>query len=326
MADSLRLGSDDDTPIYTIKTVVQQTGIAPATLRAWERRYGVLSPGRSDGGYRLYAERDIATLRWLKSQVEAGVAISSAVALLDLRHQAGETPELIVLPAAARGPVEPPVPAPNARSTAEIVADLLAALLTFRETEGEQLLAEAFALYPIEVVAEEVIAPVLIEVGERWHVGQTTVVQEHFATAFLRLRLTALFHAYDQPAAGPLAIVGSAPGEWHDVGILLVALALRRHGWRVIFLGQNVPMDHLVEEIAHLRPALVCLSATTILTVPPLQEIIGALERLPEPHPRLVLGGRVFNQNAELRERFPGAVWATTARELAATLAQSQRP
>jgi len=95
MAD-VSLGGYNDMPVYTIKTVVLETGIAPATLRAWERRYGVLSPGRSDGGYRLYSERDIATLRWLKNQVDAGVSISRAVALLEIRRQAGEAPEFDV--------------------------------------------------------------------------------------------------------------------------------------------------------------------------------------------------------------------------------------
>ena len=93
MVDSYAANPLDDTPVYTIKTVVQITGMTSATLRAWERRYNVLSPGRSDGGYRLYSERDIATLLWLKSQVDAGVAISRAVALLERYHDGGEEPE-----------------------------------------------------------------------------------------------------------------------------------------------------------------------------------------------------------------------------------------
>ncbi|MGB9847504.1 MAG: MerR family transcriptional regulator [Desulfotomaculales bacterium] len=92
MAASPLSYEQEDTPIYTIKTVVERTGIAPATLRAWERRYGILSPRRSGGGYRLYSERDIAILRWLKSQVEAGIPISRAVALLQYYHQAGQAP------------------------------------------------------------------------------------------------------------------------------------------------------------------------------------------------------------------------------------------
>ena len=255
MTDELHLNSYDNTPVFTIKTVVQETGIPPATLRAWERRYGVLSPGRSEGGYRLYSERDIAILRWLKRQVDAGVSISRAVALLGIRHPGGEDD---MAPASPRAGL----PA-GARSPAAISDDLLDALMAFDEARADALLSEAFAIYPVEQVAEEIVTPTLVEVGERWHRGEATVVQEHFATAILRRRLSVMFHAYDQPAAGPLAITGSAPTEWHDVGILLVSLALRRSGWRVIYLGENVPADQLLQEIRRLRPDLVCLSATT---------------------------------------------------------------
>lgn len=311
MAEEPRLSGYDDTPVYTIKTVVQDTGIAPATLRAWERRYGVLSPGRSDGGYRLYSERDIAILRWLKGQVDAGVAISRAVALLEIRHRAGESPELEI----ERGP-HPVAPAENARDTATIVAELVEALSLFQEPHAEVVLGEAFALYPVDVVAEDIITPTLVEIGERWHRGEASVVQEHFATAFMRRRLTALCHAYPQPLTGPLAITGSGPSEWHDVGILLVSLNLRRHGWRVIYLGQNVPADHLLQEVRKLRPDMVCLSVATRDSARALDEVFAQLQALPEPRPRLVFGGRAFNAHPELADQYDGAHVVSSAREL----------
>lgn len=316
MVEEPRFSGLDDTPVYTIKTVVQETGIAPATLRAWERRYGVLSPGRSEGGYRLYSERDITTLRWLKSQVDAGVSISRAVALLEIRHQAGEEPELELDRKAVA------LPADNIRATDAIAEDLLAALLVFQETAGEAILGEAFALYPVETVAEEVITPTLIEIGERWHRGEATVVQEHFATAFLRRRLTALFHAYQQPRVGPLAITGSAPSEWHDVGILLVSLMLRRAGWRVIYLGQNVPPAHLIEEMSRLKPDVLCLSCSTRDSALAVVDVHAALETLPEPRPKLILGGRAFKAHPELVTRFPSAEIVPTARDLVSRLDQ----
>ncbi len=306
----------DDKPIYTIKTVVQQTGITSATLRAWERRYGILSPGRSGGGYRLYSERDIAILRWLKAQVDAGVSISSAVALLELQQQAGISPAPEPQPTSRLEPTRGPRHAQAMRD------QLLRAMLAFREGEAEAALTEAFALFPVEHVAEEIIAPVLVEIGERWHRGEATVIQEHFATTFLRHRLAALFHAYPQPTGGPLAITGSAPGEWHDVGILLVALALRRHGWRIIHLGQNVPAAHLIEEMQRLRPKLVCLSATTAESLDGLTAVAEAMGRLPDPKPRLVLGGRLLNLREDIRARFPNTYLGASARELIAALTQ----
>jgi MerR family transcriptional regulator, light-induced transcriptional regulator len=322
MPETSDMSSFDHTPVYTIKTVVQVTGITPATLRAWERRYGILSPERSEGGYRLYSEHDIATLLWLKSQVDASVSISRAVAILQLRRQGGEHPELEMslggLPNQAGS-----VTSDTARSAEAIAENLLSALLTYHEAAAAAVLSEAFALYPVETVAEEIVKPVLVEIGERWHRGEATITQEHFATAFLRRQVASLFQAYDQPGPGPLAIVGSAPSEWHDVGALLVAVTLRRHGWRVLFLGQNVPVDHLVREISHLRPDLVCMSATSresALALIPLAEAMSGAEG---QHSRLVVGGRAFNQHPELRERFPGVLIATTARSLIPFLVQS---
>jgi DNA-binding transcriptional MerR regulator/methylmalonyl-CoA mutase cobalamin-binding subunit len=314
MAEEPRFNGLDDTPVYTIKTVVQETGIAPATLRAWERRYGVLSPGRSDGGYRLYSERDISTLRWLKSQVDAGVSISRAVALLEIRHQAGEEPELEIDRLRTHSTPE------NARGADTIVAELVEALNAFNEPQAENILGEAFALYPVDVVAEEVITPTLVEIGERWHRGEATIVQEHFATAFLRRRLTALFHAYPQPLVGPLAITGSAPSEWHDVGILLVSMVLRLHGWRVIYLGQNVPTDHLLREVRKLKPEMVCLSAATRDSARELAEVHQAIRELGEPRPRLVFGGRAFNAHPEFAQHFSDVEVIATARDLAQSL------
>lgn len=316
MSDSPGLNVSSDAPIYTIKTVVQQTGITSATLRAWERRYNVLAPDRSEGGYRLYSERDIATLLWLKAQLEAGISISRAAARLHLLQEAGEQPGQ---PGAA---ADAGLAAVGVRSAAILLAELVAALLAFNEAEAECLLNEAFSLYPVETAAEEIIAPALVDLGERWHRGEASVVQEHFATAFLRRRLTALFSAYHLRASGPLAIVGSAAGEWHDVGILMVALALRRHGWRVIYLGQNVPAQHLLESITRLRPALVCLSATTEDSALRLTEVAEVIASLPlASRPRLALGGRGFNEAPQMRQRFPGAIFAVTARGLADAVA-----
>lgn len=320
MTDVLHLTEYDDTPVYTIKTVVQQTGITPATLRAWERRYGVLQPGRSDGGYRLYSERDIAILLWLKGQVEAGVTISRAVALLEIQHQAGvETGTGTQM---SRPELDEHVGKDGRRSTAAVMEELLVALVEFDEDGADAIVDEAFALYSIEAVTEEIIAPTLIEIGERWHRGEVSVVQEHFATAFLRQRLAALFRAYDQPDSGPLAVTGAAPGEWHDVGILIVSLCLRRNGWRVIFLSQAVPAEQLMEEVAHLRPNLVCISATTPNSAAGLSEVARAFENLPLPRPRFVFGGRLFTLRPELQERFAGFYLNATARDLLFALRQ----
>ncbi len=200
--------------------------------------------------------------------------------------------------------------------------------MAFREADAEAVLAEAFALYSIETVVEEVMAPTLVEVGERWHAGGATVTQEHFATAYLRRRLDGLFNAargwVAAPdgvlAAAPLALTGAAPAEWHDVGILMVSLALRRHGWRVIYLGQNVPLADLLREVGRLRPDLVCLSATTAESAAHLFGVQQAFGEMRGPRPQLVVGGRAFNADPTLRDRFGAAYLGATARELITVL------
>jgi methanogenic corrinoid protein MtbC1 len=104
------------------------------------------------------------------------------------------------------------------------------------------------------------------------------------------------------------------------VGILLVSLALRRNGWRVIYLGQNVPTDQLLQEIRRLHPDLVCLSATTREGAAGLVQVYDGIAALPAPRPRLVFGGRAFNLAPDLRDRFTGAYVSASARDLIAAL------
>lgn len=326
MKETPRFYGYDETPIYTIKTVVQQTGITPTTLRAWERRYGILQPDRTDGGYRLYSDHDIALLRWLKNQVESGINIGRAVALLELKREEAELPT--PAPAASgrfRASPEPEVPgiSTDTRHTDAIAEELLIGLMAFCETKAGTILSEAFALYPVEIVAEHIIVPALHEAGERWQRGEATIVQTNFVASFLRQRITAMFTAYSQPSSGPLAITGSAPGEWHDIGILLVSLALRRQGWRVLYLGQNVPAAQLLEALPSLKPELVCFSATTVESAARLMTAADAVMQLPHPPARFLFGGRAFDLNAELRQRCPAAYAGRSASEAVSALVQT---
>jgi MerR family transcriptional regulator, light-induced transcriptional regulator len=321
-----RLSGYDQTPIYTMKTVVQQTGITPTTLRAWERRYGILQPDRSDGGYRLYSDQDIAMLRWLKGQVEAGVSIGRAVALLEVkRHEPQAEPvngNAVLGMHRFRPSSEPDVSAPRieTRHVATISEELVDVLLKFCETKASTILSEAFALYPLDTVTEDIIVPALTEVGDRWHQGAVSVVQANFATGFLRQRVTSLFTAYSQPASGPLAVAGSGPGEWHDIGILLVSLALRRRGWRVLYLGQNVPVSQLTGVLPDPQPELICFSATTVESVDLLLAALKTIARRPATGPRLLLGGRAFNLHPELRGYIPDSYLGATASDAVAAL------
>ena len=284
-----------DDPIYNMKAVTQRTGIPAATLRAWERRYHVLAPRRSNGNYRLYSERDIAILGWLQAQLDAGLSISRAVALLEhLReHDLGAT-----LPAVASNPGESLQPASH--SVASSVANweqlqtaLLGALTSMDEQRAGEVLAEAFALYTIEDMCSRLLAPMLIQIGEAWAQQKISVAHEHFASAYLIARLMALFNSAHL-GSGPLILVTCAPAEHHELGALMLALLLRRAGHNVCYLGTDLPLADLVKTIRERRPRIVAVSAIMTQTLPPLAELASLLQTL-NIRPRLVFGGQAFN-------------------------------
>jgi DNA-binding transcriptional MerR regulator/methylmalonyl-CoA mutase cobalamin-binding subunit len=297
-----------DTPLYNTAAVVQRTGVPATTIRAWERRYGYPMPRRDTSGQRLYSERDIQAIRWLSDQTAQGVAISRAVAMLRGGYAAPA-------PAGAAAPQAP-------RSFAAVRSDILRALLALELNRAEAVLAEAFALYPVEDVCLHVFEPLLIEVGDRWHAGELSIAEEHYITAFIRARLFALLDAYQRRGApGPLVLLACAPQEWHEMGILLVAVFLARRGVAVRYLGPNLPLEALARLVEQHHPAVVALSAQSPETARKLAEAARLFTEGTSPHPRLVFGGQAFNNDPALRDATEGTYVGPTATPAADAIA-----
>ena len=287
-----------DDPIYNMKAVTQRTGIPAATLRAWERRYHVLAPRRSDGNYRLYSERDIAILRWLQAQLDAGLSISRAVALLE--HLREHDPEA-TLPAiysnlAAGEPQATSYPATNgAANWEQLQAALQNAFSNLDEQRASEVLSEAFALYSVEDTCARLISPVLVKIGEAWSQQKMGVAQEHFASAYLMSRLMALFNT-SHMSGGPLVMVTCAPTEHHELGALMLALLLRRAGHNVCYLGADLPLADLLKTIRERHPRVVAISAVMPQVLPSLVELATLLPAN-GTRPRLVLGGQALSSS-----------------------------
>lgn len=301
-----------DTPQHTIKTVCAQTGIRAVTLRAWERRYHVLRPQRTGGNYRLYSERDVAILRWLKSRVDGGLAISRAAEELDEMRRARSWPQPVATV---------PEPEPGGRATAAPPAEygqrLYAALVALDEGKAGAILTEATALFDLGAVCLDIIQPCLVAIGEAWYRGELRIATEHFASQYLRGRLMGLFQSLPLRPRAPRIVVGCAPGEFHEIGSLMLALFLRRDGYRVDFLGADVHIGDLFEFARVERPALICLSANSEDTARELRTMQAKLAGM-RPRPRFGFGGRIFNADDVLRTSMPGLFLghnADTARE-----------
>jgi methanogenic corrinoid protein MtbC1 len=303
MADSSELLAVSNEPIYNAKAVTRQTGVTPATLRAWERRYGVLLPDRTAGGHRLYSARDIAAIKWLRQQIEEGMTISRAVMLL--QHQTGRAefvPPVQVL-------AEAPLPA---RSLDTIRADLYEALIDFDEATADEMLSEAYSLHPIEAVCVNVIQAVLAQLGHDWVNGKITVAHEHFASNYLRRKLLALIDTGPSTRPGTIAI-GAAPADMHEMGILLLSIFLRRRGWHVVYLGQAVPLEDLSKSLPMLNADVLVLAATVSDSAQALRGIQSWLDRIPAAQrPAFAFGGPAFNDRPELVGEVPGTFLGET--------------
>jgi len=300
-----------DAPVYNIKAVARLTGVAADTLRRWESRYQILSPQRSTGGYRMYSQRDVDTIRWLKGRVAEGLTISRACELLRTRAGNLDPPPDPRLPAA---PPAAPVPAGGAstpRALPLLAAQILEALGRMEEAPAAQLLSEALALYTVEQVVEQLVYPALVQVGEYWLRGDWSVAQEHFASAFMRGRLANLLHSSPFNTGGRPVLVACAPDELHEIGALIVALYLRRSGYRVLYLGQNVPLDSLLSIVRTLRLTAIFCSASrpdTAGNLRPLVDLLQAASAQIGYRPLLAFGGAVFNRHPQLAEQM-GAVY-----------------
>lgn len=245
-----------DQPKYTIKKVSDLTGIIPVTLRAWERRYGVLSPDRKGNRYRLYSDQDVAIIKWLSIEIATGVSISTASSELLEGRRKNEWPDIVPL-----GLSE--AKTPTSISPGRYAEELFGLLTRHNEADATILMQKVISQFSLESVLLEIISPCLFSVGEAWYKGNLSISTEHFASAFMRSRLYNLFQAYPIVSRGANILIGCAPTEEHELGALMMAVLLRSKGYRVEFLGANLHLDDLVDYADMEKPSLVILTAST---------------------------------------------------------------
>ena len=289
-------------PRFNLKAVVQQTGLKPDTLRAWERRYGLPTPVRSSGGHRLYSQHDIDTIKWLTARQREGLSIKRAVELWQQIDAGGRDPLQAATPIATRAaPV--PAPYPTGGTVTQLREEWIASCLAYDEQQAERVANQAFALYPPETVAVELLQKAVAQIGERWYNGEVTVQQEHFCSDLVIRRLEALVMAAPPPTRPGRILFACPPREQHIISPLLLTFLLRRRGWEVVYLGANVPTAQLETTIAVTRPQLVISAAQQLNTAATLLEMAQVLRQANIP---LAYGGLIFNLLPALRKRIPG--------------------
>ncbi|HVF79988.1 MAG TPA: MerR family transcriptional regulator [Solirubrobacteraceae bacterium] len=224
---------------WRIKEFAARVGVQEVTLRAWERRYNLLQPERSSGGFRLYSRADERRIRSMQAHMTRGIAAAQAAALAVAESTADRPP-------------------PPARP-GELVDALIVAAKSFDATRIDLLLDAAFARGSVNGVREFVL-PALVEIGLQWERGQITVGQEHFASHLIERRLLTLAAGWGE-GNGPLALLAGPSGERHTLGLICFGLALAERGWRIAYLGADTPIDQIVDAGTSLSPEVVVLCA-----------------------------------------------------------------
>ncbi len=288
------------TPTYNLKIVLKETGLPADTLRAWERRYGLPAPQRTEGGQRLYSQYDVETIKWLVARQEEGLSISHAVELWNEHTSAGVD---LLAGSLSTTQTLPAVYIPAGTTLDSIRAHWLESCLKFRESDAERVLNKAFTMFPVEKVCMEVLQKGLAEIGGLWYENKATAQQEHFASALAMRRLDSLMSASPALSRKQTVMVGCPAGEWHTFTALLLALFLRRRGLNVIYLGANVPVDQFEDAVKSARANLVILVAQMLISAAALQAVALALK---DSRASVAFGGRIFSAQPSLANRISG--------------------
>jgi methylmalonyl-CoA mutase cobalamin-binding subunit len=254
--------------MYTIKQASLRTGIDVSLIRAWERRYGVVHPERSAGGYRLYDDEAIARLRAMRALIAQGwSAAQAAGAVVDAPPSAGD---------GSTGP----------SNLAEVGPGLVEAAGRYDLAAVDRSLDELFGRGSFEAVIDDLVLPAVRLLGLAWADGEIDVAAEHLASGAVLRRLSALFSVGGVPGNGPRVLVGLPPDSRHELGAIAFAVALRRLGVDVLYLGADVPVASWIDAASQSAAAAAVIGVITSGDVASATQVAA---RVREARPDLIL-------------------------------------
>jgi DNA-binding transcriptional MerR regulator/methylmalonyl-CoA mutase cobalamin-binding subunit len=254
--------------MYSIKAVAQATGLTVETLRAWERRYGIVAPNRDSSGRRVYRPEDVLRLRRLREATERGHPIGRLASL--------DEDALAAL-------LNESTDRRTRAATNAFVERILESAQRFRSTECEQTLTLAIAMLPPAQLVGDVLQPLLREVGDRWHRGEFAISQERLVSTVVRRHVGLMLDAYDRSARRAPIVFATLPGERHELGLLTSAMMCASRGFRTHYLGPDLPPAEIARFAREVGAAAVALSVVWQDRVAEVPALLAELARhLPE--------------------------------------------
>ena len=231
--------------LHPVRVVVGRTGLSAHVLRAWERRYGAVSPRRTETNRRLYSAAEIARLCALQRAVSQGHTISAIANLSD--------DEILALLGdyAPNGPVR----------QSENLLNACKQAVQEMDTSGlMQLLESGMVRFSQQGLLNELIIPLVHDIGEKWQKGELRIAHEHLALGTIRTFLGNMLRNASTQANGPVVVAGTLSGQGHEIGALIVSWLAASQGWRPAYLGPSLPAEELVATAKQLSARLIALS------------------------------------------------------------------
>jgi MerR family transcriptional regulator, light-induced transcriptional regulator len=263
---------------YKIHRVAKLTGLSKDVIRVWERRFGLLKPTRGANRYRNYSDEDVALLRFLKEQLDAGGSI-------------GELAKLGREELLGRARASAPRVSFVDNAFSRLLRELLSTLNPFNRVTFEKRLNGAVAVVPFEEALHGILLPLQEQVGQLWHEAQIDVAIEHYVTKQIQQKMFSAMNQLPVAEFGAKVVVACPPGEEHDIAALTVAYRCRVRGCRVYYLGANVPIASLTNLCGKVEPDLTIISFPLALSDDQATELVQALADEVSPVSNLAVGG-----------------------------------
>lgn len=241
---------------YPIKVVSQITGLSVHVIRAWEKRYNVVEPDRTDTNRRLYSEEDIEKLKLLNEALHLGHNIGSIanLTLNEIKNLLNKENRKI------NERRTEPIPISSEVVVEELLSECMEAIMDYDAKKLESILLNASAKLTQPILIEEFVTPLVYKVGDLWHLGEIRVANEHLASAVIRSFLYNLLDSYSLNESAPVLVSATPRGQEHEFGALISGVVAASAGWRVIYLGSNLPAEEIAAVVSHLNARVVALS------------------------------------------------------------------
>jgi MerR family transcriptional regulator, light-induced transcriptional regulator len=264
--------------MYTVTAVAELTGLTPETLRAWERRHGVVMPSRDAAGRRIYDAAAVGRLARLKRLTDRGHAIRR---LVELDDSALDALEREAATAAAAPDANAPLDALRRR--------MFEAVRAYRADDLDRMLGVALATVETPVLVVDVLAPLLREIGQQWADGTLDIAQERLLSSALRTRVLALLNQRER-VPSPVVLLATLSGERHELGLLLVAMLALFTRVPFEYLGTDLPAEEIARAAEHLGVRVVAVSLVCTVDVDA-DARLETLRNLLPPDVALWIGG-----------------------------------